>query len=129
MRSAPACAAASASAALVIPQILTRIMVLRGGRRGAEQIRECRAGIGSQHQPRANQKGVEAGLTQLRELRVAADAGLADRDALVWNARNQLKRGLDADVECLEIAIVYADDARVGCQSAIEFLAGVDFDE
>src|SRR6266446_6090916 len=105
--------AARASAALVMPQILTRIMatygVPGGEMRRAESIEACGA--------------------KLHEIVMGAQAGFADRDAVVRNATDLFEGCFDADGKGFEVTVVYTDNAGAGGQGAVEFLRRVHLDE
>src|SRR5580692_11701 len=127
---APASQAAFASGQLVMPQILTRIMVwLDRLRRTAQKSSERGGRIGRKHQAFANQKRVEPCVAKFREVIVGAQPGLADCDTVSGNPLDKFERGLDAQAKRLQIAIVDADDARFGGQSAIQLGGGMNFDE
>jgi len=83
--------AARASAALVMPQILTRTMTTTRPRRSDEKSGKGRAGIGRKHEMRADEEGIEARGTKLHEVVVGAQAGFADGDAAVGNAADQFE--------------------------------------
>src|SRR6266850_156825 len=104
--------AARASAALVMPQILTRIMAiyLQRSQRRTEERGKRGDGIRRKHEMRANEESVKTGGAKLHEIVVGAQAGFADGDRR-------------------EVAVVYADDAGAGAESAVELIGSVNLDE
>ncbi len=78
---------------------------------------------------RADQESVKTGGAELHEIVVGAQTGFADGDAVVGNAADQFERSIYINGQRLQIAIVYTQDARPGGEGAIEFFAGVNFDE
>src|SRR5256885_2084935 len=123
--------AARASAALVMPQILTRIMAVYlqcSQRRTAERGKRG-GGIRRKHEMSADEEGVEPGGLKLHEIVVRAQAGFADGDAIVGDPADQFEGCFDADGERFEVAVVYADDAGAASESAVELIGRVNLDE
>src|SRR6476646_1435446 len=105
--SAPASQAALASGQFVMPQILTRIMVGLDRQRGpAEEYSQGRRGIWREHETLADKKCVEAGVAESGEVVVGPQAGFAHGDAGVGNALDELERGVHAQVQSLQVAII-----------------------
>ena len=114
-----------------MPQIFTRtrgILILCGGA-CAEEFCESVAGIGGEHQGFADEKCVETGAAEADKVGVGGEAGLGDGDAVVGDFVDEFERGVEADFERFEVAIVDADDFGAGGESAVEFGLGVNFDE
>lgn len=78
---------------------------------------------------RADEEGVKTGSAQFHEIVVGAQAGFADGNAIVGNAADQFEGSFESNGKRLEVAVVYADDARTGGEGPIEFVGGVNFDE
>ena len=85
--------------------------MLNRKRGGAEKSSEGGRWVGREHETLADEESVEAGVAEFGEVVVSAEAGFADRDAGLWDALDEFERGLDAQVQSLQIAIVDADDA------------------
>ena len=98
-------------------------------RGGNEEGGKRRCGIGREHEMRADEESVEACGAKLHEIVMGAQAGFADRDAVVWNAADQFEGCFDADGEGFEVTVVYTDDAGAGGERAVEFFGGVHLDE
>lgn len=92
-------------------------------------MEEGSGGIGSEHEVLADEEGVEADGAKILKISVSAQAGFGNGEAVIGNMLDQVVGSLHADIECFEVAVVDADDAGIGGESAIEFGAGVDFDE
>ena len=60
---------------------------------------------------------------------MGAQAGFADGNAVIRNSADQFERCFDAHGERSEVAVVYADDAGAGGESAVELIGSVNLDE
>src|SRR5258708_5534854 len=60
---------------------------------------------------------------------MGAQAGFADRDAMVGNLIDQLEGSFGAHGQSLQVAIVHSQDAGVRSERAVEFSPGVNFHE
>src|SRR5260370_1574367 len=78
---------------------------------------------------RADEESVKTSGAKSCEIAVCAQSGFADGDAVVRNAADQLERSMDVNAHRLKIAVVYPQNARTGCERAIEFFARVDLDQ
>src|SRR5271166_5319346 len=96
---------------------------------GGEELEECGGGIGSKHEMLADEKGVEARSAKLLKIGVGAKTGFGYREAVVGNVLDQLEGGFTAHREGFQVAIVDAEDAGIHSQRAVEFGAGMNFDE
>src|ERR1700682_1470252 len=76
----------------------------------------------------ADEEGVETGGAQLDEIVVGAEARFADREAMVRDAADQFERSFDASRESFEVAIIYANDVRLGGDSSVELGRSVHLD-
>src|SRR5216683_3339498 len=77
----------------------------------------------------ADEEGIEAGSAQANKIVVRAQAGFADRDTRIGNLVDELEGSFRAHGERLQVAVVYANDAGVCGQRAVELACGVNFDE
>lgn len=96
---------------------------------GGEEMEERDARIGSQHEVLADEKGIEASAAELPEIRMGAQAGFGDGEAVFGNMLDKLERRLHAHGKGFQVAIVDADDASFDGQGTVEFGARMDFNK
>ncbi len=77
----------------------------------------------------ADEEGVEACAAKFLKIGVGAEAGFGDGEAVIGDVFDQLERSFHTHGEGFQVTIVYAEDAGLGGQSAVELCAGVNFDE
>ena len=90
---------------------------------------EFLTGIRGPHQGLTDEEGVNAAGTQLADVLGTEDAALGNRDPVGGQAILQVQRGVEADVEVVQVAVVDADEGRVEPQGAVEFGGIMDLDK
>src|SRR5580692_4957032 len=76
-----------------------------------------------------NEKSIKASRAEFRKIVMGSQAGFANGDAIVRNARDEFERSLDAHGKCSQIAIIYAQDACAGPEGALKLAGRVHLDE
>ena len=72
---------------------------------------------------------MDAAGTQLADVLGTEDAALGDGDPIGRQAVLQVQRGVEADVEVVQVAVVDADEGRIELQGTIEFSGIMNLDE
>src|SRR4051794_19237225 len=118
---------------------LNRLLAFSQERRGSVRLGvavepgEIAAGglrVGRAHEHLPDEHGVDADALEVVELLAGVEAGLRDDGLARRDVGEQLVRALDVDGEVDEVAVVDADDVRVGdLQRAVELVLAVDLDE
>ena len=93
------------------------------------RMRQRLARVGLLHQTLADQKRAIAGLGEPAHIVGAADAALAHREHRRRNPLGQPQRGVERNLESLEVPVVDTNDLRAGRQRAVELGFVVDFDQ
>src|ERR1700757_2351758 len=101
----------------------------RGSFGGSEQLDEGRGGIVGEHQVLTDEEAVEARAAKVLKVGVGAESGFGDGETTVGNVLDELERGLHADGQGFQVAVVDADDAGSSGKSAVQFHLCVDLDE
>src|SRR3546814_606468 len=97
-------------------------------RRGDQRSR--RGGeVGLAHQRLADQEAVDAVGRERIEIGAGRQTAFADKGGVFGCTRRKFDRSVKIDVERLEVTVVYADQARLELERAIELVAVVDLDQ
>src|SRR3546814_20561661 len=96
----------------------------------ASDLRSRRGGeVGLAHQRLADQEAVDAVGRERIEIGAGRQTAFADKGGVFGCTRRKFDRSVKIDVERLEVTVVYADQARLELERAIELVAVVDLDQ
>ena len=87
------------------------------------------AWVGGAHEGFADEEGVKAGVAEAGDVGGGFDAAFGDLDDVGRDAVDELERGIEVNVEGMEVAVVDPDEVASGGEGAVEFGGVVDFAE